>query len=149
MAEYDPKHMQKTPLTRFLMRLKLGEQVQCKSVHICLVRYILRYVCARKHVCGGNVCANLYVLEVKLGPFRWPLRTAIERSHTHSHKQSNQFVYQTRHLMVILWVCISCQNKYHSVQQRNTQGHRLNTAKHRFGLHSSRPPTSIKHTHIR
>lgn len=37
----------------------------------------------------------------KLGPFWGALRTARERNHTHSHKQSNQFVYQTQHLMVI------------------------------------------------
>lgn len=38
---------------------------------------------------------------VKSGPFGGALRTARERNHTHSHKQSNQFVYQTQHLMVI------------------------------------------------
>lgn len=42
-----------------------------------------------------------HVLGVNWDRFREALRTLREKNHTHSDKQSNQFVYQTQHLMVI------------------------------------------------
>lgn len=61
--------------------------------------------CVREHMCvcvqGEYVCAIFHVLEVNWAHSEGPWGQRRERNHTHSHKQSNQFVYQTQHLMVI------------------------------------------------
>lgn len=89
------------------MRQRLGQQVQPEK-YICLCVYECVYVCVYSkvymHTCAHmcvHVCAIFHVLEVNWARSEGALRTARERNHTHSHKQSNQFVYQTRHLMVI------------------------------------------------
>lgn len=73
----------------------------CGCECVCVVRCIL-YVCAQTHVCSDTSRALISTsLRVNRAFSKGASRTAGERNHTHSHKQSNQFVYQTQHLMVI------------------------------------------------
>ncbi len=72
----------------------------CECVYMCVYSKVYTIYCVR--MCVQCECVCYFPCPWgKLGPFGGALRTARERNHPHSHKQSNQFVYQTQHLMVI------------------------------------------------